>query len=194
MPAGINVSREPGLKAQVLDGSLFVWECPSCGARNLLQGQTLYHDPQGRLMIWLLPAGAPEERQIAAVESQLTGLDGYVLRRVPDVGGLMEKVHIHEAGLDDVVMELCKWVTRLELSDREKNPALLDVPLRFYRMDGPDNHLTFSYPLDGRMFLAETGFRSYEDCRGIVGRNPAMQPDPARFAEIDAAWIARFFR
>ena len=192
--SGINVAREPELKARVRDGSLFLWECPYCGARNLIPGQTLYHDPDGRLMVWLLPDGALDGEQIRAVEAQLGDLDGYTLRRVPDAGGLIEKVNIHEAGLDDLVMELCKYVTRLELADSEKNPALLDAPFRFYRMDGPDNRLTFSYPLDGKMFLAEAPFRSYEDCRGIIQRNPAMRPAGGRFAAVDPAWIARFFR
>lgn len=192
--SGINVGREPELKARVRDGSLFLWECPSCGARNLIQGQTLYHDPEARLMVWLLPEDALDEARVRAVESQLGDLEGYTLRRVPDAGGLIEKVNIHEAGLDDVVMELCKYVTRLELADSEKNQALLEAPFRFYRMDGPDNRLTFSYPLDGRMFLSEAPFRSYEDCRGIILRNPAIVPPPGRFAAVDAAWIARFFR
>ena len=38
----INVAQDPDLKARVRDGSLFVWECPHCGARNLLKYQTLY--------------------------------------------------------------------------------------------------------------------------------------------------------
>ena len=29
----INVAADPDLKARVRDGSLFVWECPHCGAR-----------------------------------------------------------------------------------------------------------------------------------------------------------------
>ena len=192
--SGINVAREPELKARVRDGSLFLWECPQCGARNLVRSQTLYHDPDGRLMVWLLPDDALDEARVRAVESQLGDLDGYTLRRVPDAGSLIEKVNLHELGLEDVVMELCKHVTRLELADSEKDPALLDAPFRFYRMDGPDGRITFSYPREGRMFLAEAPFRSYEDCRGIVRRNPAMVPPPGRFATVDPAWIARFFR
>ena len=37
----INVAADPDLKARVRDGSLFVWECPHCGARNLLKYETL---------------------------------------------------------------------------------------------------------------------------------------------------------
>ena len=51
----INVALDPELKARVKDGSLFVWECPYCGQRNLALYQTLYHDPDAKLMVWLLP-------------------------------------------------------------------------------------------------------------------------------------------
>ena len=37
----INVALDPELKARVRDGSLFVWECPYCGHRNLARYQTL---------------------------------------------------------------------------------------------------------------------------------------------------------
>ena len=43
------------------------------------------------------------------------------------------------------------------------------------------------------MHGARTGFHVYEDCRGILQRNPAVQPDKG-FAQIDQDWIARFFR
>ena len=53
--SSINAMQEPALKASVKDGSLFVWECPHCGTANLARYACLYHDPQERLMIWLLP-------------------------------------------------------------------------------------------------------------------------------------------
>ena len=43
------------------------------------------------------------------------------------------------------------------------------------------------------MHGARTGFHVYEDCRGILQRNPAVHPDKG-FAQIDQEWIARFFR
>ena len=181
--------QEPALKASVKDGSLFVWECPHCGTANLARYACLYHDPQERLMIWLLPDGpVPETASVAAT---LDSLDGYTLRRVKDVGSLIEKVNLFDAGLEDTVMEMCKYVTRMELA--EKDRSLADIPLKFLRLDGADNELLFSYPKDGQMHGARTGFHVYEDCRGILQRNPSLHPDKG-FAQIDQEWIARFFR
>ena len=93
----INVAADPDLKARVRDGSLFVWECPHCGARNLLKYQTLYHDPSEKLMVWLLPGDAEPPQAVADAVRQL---DGYTLRLVREVGDLVEKVNIHACGLE----------------------------------------------------------------------------------------------
>ena len=186
----INTALDPDLKARVRDGSLFVWECPYCGARNLLKYETLYHDPGERLMVWLLPGDALPPAQVAAAVKEL---EGYTLRLVREVGDLVEKVNIHACGLDDVIMEMCKYVTRMELSDQYRNPAILDAPLKFYRMEGPDNDLVFSFPLEGEMKTVHVGFHVYEDARGILGRHQEVRPEPG-FALIDAAWLGRYFR
>ena len=60
----INVAADPDLKARVRDGSLFVWECPHCGARNLLKYQTLYHDPAEKLMAGSCPATPSRPRPL----------------------------------------------------------------------------------------------------------------------------------
>ena len=75
----INTALDPTLKARVRDGSLFVWECPFCGTRNLLKYETLYHDPAERLMVWLLPGDAQPPAQVAEAVKEL---DGYTLRLV----------------------------------------------------------------------------------------------------------------
>ena len=186
----INTALDPDLKARVRDGSLFVWECPYCGARNLLKYETLYHDPSERLMVWLLPGEA--EPPLAVAEA-VKDLEGYTFRRVREVGDLVEKVNIHACGLEDTVVEMCKYVTRLEMAEQQKRPDIQDVPLKFFRLDGPDRDLVFSFPQDGDMKVVNVGFHVYEDARGILGRNPSVRPAPG-FAEVDAAWLGRFFR
>ena len=186
----INTALDPELKARVRDGSLFVWECPSCGARNLLKYETLYHDPEEKLMVWLLP-GEAEPPQ--AVAEAVKDLEGYTLRLVREVGDLVEKVNIHACGLDDVLVEMCKYVTRMELAGQQKRTELQDVPMKFFRMEGPDNDLVFSFPLDGEMKTVNVGFRVYEDARGILARNPSVRPAPG-FEQVDAAWLGQYFQ
>ena len=184
----INVALDPDLKARVKDGSLFVWECPYCGHRNLAKYQTLYHDPDAKLMVWLLP-GADEPPK--AVADAVKDLEGYTLRLVREVGDLVEKVNVHDAALDDTVLEMCKWVTRRELA--AKNPEAANAALRFLRLEGADNDLVMAFPLNGQMQVVNIGFNVYEDARGILSRNPSVKPAEG-FAQVDAAWIDQFFR
>ena len=186
----INVARNPELKSRVRDGSLFVWECPCCGSRNLAAWQTLYHDPSARLMVWLLPEGTEAP---AHVEEAVKQLEGYTLRRVADVGSLVEKVNIQEAGLDDCIMEMCKWVTKMELAEKQHRDDILDAPFKFWRLEGADHEIVLSFPLDGQMQAVNIGFNVYEDARGILSRNPSVKP-AGGFAEVDARWLSRFFR
>lgn len=183
----LNTAKDPSVKERVRDGSLFIWECPCCGARNLLEFTTLYHDPDERFMVWLLPDG-----EIPALAAQAEGLENYTLRRVRDAGSLIEKVLIRDAALDDRVVELCKWITREELRQNNDDPALAGAPFKFFRSEGADNTLLFTYPSKGAMQVAEVGFHVYEDCRGILARNPSVETPPG-FAEIDAAWLSRYF-
>ena len=111
----INTSENPELKAKVSDGSLFLWECPHCGQVNLAKYETLYHDPAGKLMVWLIPSGEISETQMQAITMHTKAMGGYTLRRVNDMGNLMEKVLIADAGLNDIVLEMCKYVTKLEM-------------------------------------------------------------------------------
>ena len=177
----------PALKDKVRDGSLFVAECPYCGTRNLLKYNTLYHDPSARLMVWLLPEGFEPP---AAVASAVRELSGYTLRRVSEPGDLVEKICIADAGLEDSVMEVCKWVTRHELA--AKNPSAATARLRFLRTEGADNDLVFAIPLNGAMNVINVGFNVYEDARAILSRNPSIVPSEG-FAEIDSSWADSMF-
>ena len=184
----INVGQDPDLKARVKDGSLFVWECPYCGHRNLALYQTLYHDPDAHLMVWLLPG---DEMPPKAVEEAVKELDGYTLRRVREVGDLIEKVNVRDANLEDTVLEVCKWVTLQEMA--AKNPEAAEARLRFLRLEGADHDLVLALPLNGQMQLVNVGFNVYEDARGILARNPSVRPAEG-FAEVNQDWVEQFFR
>ena len=169
----VNVGEEPELKARVISGELFVHECPHCGSRELLRYDMLYHDPEERLLLCLSDKGI-----------RIDDMRDYTGRIVPDAGTLIEKIKIFDAGLDDVVMELCKLITVQELGR--------DVDLKFFGMDGADNDLTLAYPENGRMEMLKIGFNVYEDCAGIVNRNPGMREGSRGLARIDRDWLSGY--
>ena len=190
----INTSENPELKDKVKDGSLFLWECPHCGQVNLAKYETLYHDPAARLMVWLIPAGEISETQMQAITMHTKAMGGYTLRRVNDMGSLMEKVLIADAGLDDVVLEMCKYVTKLEMIQKsvsaEQKDEFMAATFHFYKAEGQEGEqlITFMYGLDGQMLGVNIGWNVYQDCKGILERNPQIKPADG-FAKIDADWL-----
>ena len=191
----INISENPELKDKVRNGELFLWECPHCGQVNLAKYETLYHDPAAKLMVWLMPAGEISETQMQAITMHTKAMGGYTLRRVNDMGSLMEKVLINDAGLDDVVVEMVKYVTKLEMVqkivDQDKKEEFLSGKFHFYRAEGEGDErlLTFMYPQDGQMMGVNVGMNVYQDCSGILERNPQIRPTEG-FSRIDADWLA----
>ena len=191
----INVGENPELKAKVRDGSLFLWECPHCGQVNLAKYETLYHDPAAKVMIWLIPSGEVSESQMQAITMHTKAMGGYTLRRVNDMGSLMEKVLAFDAGLDDIVLEICKYVTKLEMVQKsvsaEQKEEFMASVFHFYRCEGEDDSrlLTFMYALDGQMLGVNIGWNVYQDCAGILERNPQIKPADG-FSRIDADWLS----
>ncbi len=190
----INISENPELKEKVKDGSLFLWECPHCKQVNLAKYETLYHDPSSKLMVWLIPSGEISETQMQAITMHTKAMGGYTLRRVNDMGSLMEKVLVAEAGLDDVVLEMCKYVTKLEMLQKsvgsEQKDEFMASVFHFYKSEGKgdDRILTFMYGMDGQMLGVNIGWNVYQDCAAILERNPQIKPADG-FAKIDAEWL-----
>lgn len=180
----INVRENPEIKEQLLEGKLFIWTCPHCGTDNLIRYPLLYHDPDQKLLIWLSD-GIPEvEARMAETVSGEAGLADYTARMVDTPGDLMEKIKIYDAGLEDVPMEICKFVVRQEMDK--------DVDLKFFRMEGADHRILLTYPENGEMQIVGSGFSVYEDAAGIMRRNPQLKT--SGMVRVDRRWLSRFIR
>ena len=172
----VNVRENPELKASVISGEIFLQECPRCGRRHLVGGPLVYMDPDEMVLVML------SDKALS-----LSDTGGYTARLVSRAGDLIEKVKIFDAGLDDKAIELCKYVTKQDAGKPEAD-------LRFLRLDGADNELVFTYPAGGQMEMLAVGFNVYEDCRGILSRNPAVAECAKGLAVIDEAWVSSLLR
>jgi len=171
----INVAKNPSLKEQVKDGSLFMVRCPHCGESYLAGEPILYHDPDQHLLIAYTNAPLSSD-----------GLEGYTCRMVSSIGDLIEKVKVFDAGLDDIALELCKFVTAQEMKK--------DVTLKFLKMDGADGEITLTYPEKGEMQMIVIGYNVYSDCVGIVSRNPVLKDNAQGLVKIDQEWVSQFIK
>ena len=196
----INTAEDPALEARVLNGSVFMWTCPDCGCRNLVSYECLYHDPTRKRMFWLLPRDKADTTEMEAIALHARSLGGYTLRICSNLGQLIEKILIFNAGLDDVAIEICKYVIRGEWAQQAAgkapfdagsasmpHPETADISLHFHHLEG--DQLIFSYPANGQMASLTLGRNVYEDALGIISRNPSLQPGEG-FLRIDAAWLA----
>lgn len=179
----INAETDPELKAAVLSGEAFLWECLDCGASNLAAYECLYHDPKEKYMIWVLPFGEPEGPEKEAIMNQVKAMGDYRLRIVSNAGDLMEKVMIYDAGLDDRCIELVKYVAGRELEDVSN--------LHFYRLQ--DDVMVFSGVKGGKMDGFGFGLNVYEDCQGILSRNAEIAKEDG-FSRIDSDWVASILK
>lgn len=170
----VNVSERPELKEAISGGEYFVWECPQCGKKNLIAGPFLYTDPAVKLVVLLSGEDVASEGEIP----------GFTARQVRSAGELIEKIKISDAGLDDIAVEMCKYVTAQELGK--------DVDLKFFRIDGSDGDITLAYPQDGKMEMVQIGFNVYQDCCGILSRNPAVRESAAGLVRVDWEFISKF--
>lgn len=193
----INTSENPELKEKLRDGSLFIWECPHCRQANLARYETLYHDPEKKVMIWLMPSGELPESQMKAIANHTRAMGDYRLRMVKDVGELMEKILIFDAGLSDLAVEMCKYVTRMEIlsKNKESSGEMASAHFHFHRLEERNGirFLVFIYPSGGNMASLNVGFNVYEDSLGIIDRNPDIVPSDA-FMKIDQDWIQSFMK
>ena len=172
----INVGSDPDLRARVASGEFFLHECPYCGAKNLMPARNcLYHDALNKVMIVFSPLSLKMEDVP----------QDYTCRLVGSIGELIEKVKIFSASLDDVVIEMCKYVLRGEMKK--------DVDLKFVGISGADSEMTFTYPQNSRMEMIAVGFNVYEDCAGIVRRNPELHEAARGCVTVDKDWLKKFF-
>ena len=172
----INVGSDPDLRVRVASGEFFLHECPYCGAKNLIPAQNcLYHDALNKIMIVFSPLSLKMEDVP----------QDYTCRLVGSIGELIEKVKIFSASLDDVVIEMCKYVLRGELKK--------DVELKFVGISGADSEMTFTYPQNSQMEMIAVGFNVYEDCAGIVRRNPELHEAARGCVKVDKDRLKKFF-
>lgn len=172
--SGVDVSVTPELKSQIKDGSFFVVQCPACGEAQLYDDNFFYHDPSEHLLIVLSKTVLSSDEK-----------PGYTCRRVESVGELIEKINIVDAGLDDIAIELCKYILQQEMKK--------DMALKFYRMEGSDGDFTFAYPEDGQMQMLQVSQGLYADALGILSRNPAISRAASTLIRVDQNFIRTIF-
>ena len=99
------------MKEKVLNQSIFLYTCPSCGETFCLNYSTLYHQMEDLVMIYLVPESEVKKTYEIFYEKNALAdyrTEKYLYRIVTSANQLVEKIQIFDAGKDDRVMELVK--------------------------------------------------------------------------------------
>ena len=121
----INTALDPEMKEKVLNQSIFLYTCPSCGETFRLNYSTLYHQMEDLVMIYLVPESEVKKTYEIFYEKNALAdyryrTEKYLYRIVTSANQLVEKIQIFDAGKDDRVMELVKLLVTDSLP--ENNP------------------------------------------------------------------------
>lgn len=169
----VDIDADPFAKEAVISGEFFLKECPHCGKKQLVKYPLIYVDRKQQLLFCLSDTAL-----------KIDDMAGFTGRLVPDAGTLIEKIKIFDAGLDDIAVEMCKFITVQELGKQ--------VELKFFKTEGSENDLIFTYPENGQMQMLSVGLNVYEDCRKILQRNPAVEESAKGLVRIDREWLSTF--
>jgi hypothetical protein len=113
----IDTAENPADKAKLLAGELNVLAC-SCGKRTQLAANILYSDKARGYFCQVVPGGeqAMEEAAAAFAASGVSG----VRRLVPSQNALVEKVKLHDAGLQDWTIEMIKVLLLASIGELDR--------------------------------------------------------------------------
>jgi hypothetical protein len=179
----LNVTLNPAEKTALLTGRLTTFVCPGCGHTAQVKYPLLYHDIERAFMLWLVPRGpkgeagnVPEE---FPPEMRKEFGDDYRFRRVETLNDLIEKILIDDAGLDDRVIELSKFVVAQKIMAERKSG---DFDLRFNVMTGEGNDAKMDFTVlspNGNSGIGVTFHAMYDlMLRDFAGALREKLPDP----------------
>ena len=138
----INTALDPEMKEKVLNQSIFLYTCPSCGKTFRLDYSTLYHQMEDLIMIYLVSESEVEKTYEMFYEENALAdyrTEKYLNRIVTSANQLIEKIKIFDAGKDDRIIELVKLLAADSIL--KNNPAIDFDELRFAVDDDGTNIL-----------------------------------------------------
>ncbi len=119
LTTSLDVTAEPSKKEQLLRGRLSTFTCAHCGREARIVHPLLYKDTAQGLVVQLDPEGTLD---VTSLVARLGEPRPRVSRLVRDGNALIEKVRIHDASLDDRVVEVMKLLLAVSHAEHMNAP------------------------------------------------------------------------
>jgi len=116
----IHADQDEDLRQLAVSGDLFRHSCPHCHREFMIQNPLIYIDQNHKFCLWLNENDAGKD--LKTITAPLNKA-GYILRRCPTLKEFCEKIEILEDGVDDRMVELCKYDCFIEFIDNKKGKA-----------------------------------------------------------------------
>lgn len=130
--ATINVSLDPLLKVEFLNGQINRVTCPNCKEEGLVPIPLLYHDMDNHIMVFVtwnneLNWGQQEVlyKESVLAPMPFSMMEIYRNRVVFGYSQLAEKIRIFDSGLDDKIIECLKFLHTI--SDQKQAGRILKI-------------------------------------------------------------------
>ena len=185
----LNGDLDPEAKQQLLEGTLFNFECKNCGHKSNVNYGLLYHDMTHKAMVYYVDESSVEQTQKTMQDAQKKmgfEISGYRKRIVTDRNSLREKAIIFEHDLDDRIIEIIKVIFYANAREQFPEAGISDV----YFLVADDRYI-----LDfvGEKALSADIPRSlYEKINNDFADRLAKAGDEETV--IDFNWAARFIK
>ena len=185
---GVNVTKHKEYRGRVLSGSLFEWNCPSCGYNARLAYPTLYNDMKNRFMVYLIPKIERFQLCDKELEEKYSNLRNITKRVVPNLNSFKEKIFIFESGLDDMAIELTKVAISQTVSKKLGGIEVKEGYLSMYDRESNTMGFTYFTGKDRKPYVQTARLEIYGKSKDIV-ENFAVKDKKLRgFLKSDREW------
>ena len=184
----VNATTDRGLRDRVLDGSLFVWSCPSCGYSARLTYPILYNDMKNRFMVYLIPKIDRFRLCDSELEEKYANLRNITKRVAPDFNSFKEKIFILESGLDDMAVELTKVAISQTVSKKLDGEKVYEGYLSMYDRESNTMGFTYFTGEDRRPYVQTARLEIYGKSKDIVEQFAVKDRKLKGFIKIDGEW------
>lgn len=178
----IDVSQDPEQKSQVISGEYFCVTCPQCGEEMLVEHPVVYIDPDKKFNVYMEPE---HDEDLLDTLNSIKLPEG-TYRLVSTGLELVEKIFIEDAGRDDRIIEVYKYLLAEET--HEEVPDLISEDIIYTCLNGEETFVVWSSDNgDGDKLTAELNPEYYSELEKNYGHLLTLPEN--KYAEVNRKWL-----